>query len=89
MKKFFAVNIKNQVFDEGLIALAKLPKLEKLTIVLRADDNNISDEVFKHFTSLKSLELLCAENLSNETLLCIVNNCLELQSLIIDSGSKF
>ena len=87
MKKFFAVNIKTQVFDEGLIALSKLPKLEKLTI--ENCDNNISDETFKHFTSLKSLELSNFENISNETLICIVKNCLVLQSLKIDSGSKF
>ena len=82
MNIFYADCDSNKVFDEGFIALAKLPKLENLTI--EKFDKNISDETFKHFTSLKSLELSLFEDLSNETLICIASNCLELRSLTID-----
>ena len=72
----------SQVTDEGFIELANLPKLEKLTLI--GEINSPSDEIFKYFTSLKSLELVKYKNLSNATLIYIANYCLELQSLIIE-----
>ena len=72
-----------KVVDEGLIALAKLPKLEKLTL---EGPNDISDNVAKHFTSLKSLELLSLGNLSNGALVSIGKYCLELHFLTIGRG---
>ena len=57
-----------------------------LSLVCHKD---INDDVFKHFTSLKSLELLYLKNLSNTMLVCIGNYCLELQSLTINDPCKF
>ena len=67
--------------------LAVLPQLQNLTLSYdnAREDNNkyFSDEVFENFTSLKSLELLVCEKVTNANLFCIAKYCLELQSLKI------
>ena len=61
--------------------MENLPKLEKLT--LQDYNEDISDEVLKHLTKLKSLELLDCLNVSSTTLTCMSKNCLELQNFTI------
>ena len=77
---FYSDNENDQAIDGGMIALANLPKLEKLTLEYI---NNISDAVFTYFKSLKSLELLDCVNVSNRTLIFIAEHSLQLQSLTI------
>lgn len=72
--------MRGQVTDEGLIVLSTLPKLQRLTL---EDSDKFSVKVFEHFESLKSLELVHCLNTSDTGLVCIANNCLELQSLKI------
>ena len=76
-----SVDKNNQVTDEGIIALASLPKLEKLTL---GRNEVISDEVFKYFPSLKSLKLLDCQTVSNATLICIAKYCSGLKALTVE-----
>ena len=70
---------EDQITNEGLRELAKLPKIRDLNLW---GLEFITDEAFKDFTSLKSLELHFWD-ISNIMLIRIAETCLQLQSLNI------
>ena len=68
-----------KISDEDFIALANLPKLEKLILT---QFEPIADEVFTCLNSLKSLDL-SFNDITNEKLAIIASNFLELRDLSI------
>ena len=68
----------NGITSDGIKALAKLPKLEKLELC----NVEITDEVFKYFIELKSLYLYGISTLSDAALYHI-GNYTELRHLEI------
>ena len=75
----FVANSDDDVTNDGIIALAGLPKLQKLKLAYFL---TITDEVFKYFTTLKCLDLNEIE-ISNAILIHIAENYLELKELSI------
>ena len=64
-----------------MTAIARIPKLETLEL---HNVSHITGDSFENFTSLKSLYLE-DDNISDEMLAAIAENCLELQCLSIKS----
>ena len=74
------------ITSDGIKALAKLPKLEELDLFCL----EISDDVFKYFIELKSLELTYNENMiSDAALHHIGENYMKLQYLKIACNCLF
>ena len=69
------------VTNEGVIALARLPKLKKLQLELFS---KITDNVFRYFTTLNCLYLVRIK-MSNTMLTFIAENYFELEELSIKS----
>ena len=75
-----AYEINKRITDEGVISLSSLCKLEEL----RLPNAAITGKVFEHLTSLKSLHVQVGGR-SNDFIVPIAKNCLELVSLDINS----
>ena len=82
---FYVVHGGQDFDDEGIIALARLPKLESLEL---SGVISITSRVFKHFTSLKKLGCSAEIKNMNEVVRSLLRSCSNFQEINLNYCSS-
>ena len=69
-------------------ALARLPKLEYLSIDGGICNESINEEAFKYFTNLKTVEISDIQNVK-EVVRLLLNNCKDIEKINLDYYDDF